>query len=237
MDSSSTSASAPTATTTHGSSGYPRPFGSGETETQARVAGIGRRPLNYTGSDGWASRIGYRTLYGAAVGTGSGLLVGTFKGSNIPIWMGSMGINCAIVTLCFCGSQEFVREIRGSDPDDLQNCVLGGLASGGILGRIQGGPSKAVPCALLFAAIGTGLQFGASQLKEYRMTRFLERTSTEPTQKPEVKATKPVTEMEHWKFPEWFPIQVLDEKAAARRKAEQEEQFRERVDRVHKTGR
>ncbi|CAM6087184.1 unnamed protein product [Calypogeia fissa] len=233
MDSSTTSSSAPTATP-HVRSRYSPSFSGGEAERETKVAGIGRRPLNYRGGEGWASRIGYRTLYGAAAGTGSGLLVGIYKGSNIPKWMGSMGTNCALITLCFCGSQELVRELRASDPDDLENCVLGGLASGGLLGRIQGGPSRALPCALLFAAVGTGVQFGANQLKEYRLRQFLERTSTELRPKAEVKETKPVVEKESWKFPEWFPIQVLDEKAAAKRKTEQEEQFRERVDKLHK---
>lgn len=105
------------------------------------------------------------------------------------------------------------------------------------------GPSRALPCALLFAGVGTGLQLGANWLREYRLRRFLEETSGgELIAKPEVEVTKPEVkvvrpEAESWKFPEWFPIQVLDEKAAAKRKAEQEAEFRGRVDSLHEGGR
>lgn len=36
------------------------------------------------------------------------------------------------------GSQEIFREIRAADSDDPVNCVLGGFASGGLIGRMQG---------------------------------------------------------------------------------------------------
>lgn len=40
--------------------------------------------------------------------------------------------------LAYTGAREFARETRGSTPDDLLNSVLGGIASGALLGRLQG---------------------------------------------------------------------------------------------------
>lgn len=66
------------------------------------------------------------------------------------------------------------------------------------------------------------------------MRRYLEATTAELRPKPEVKVIEPEVERENWKFPEWSPIQVLDEKAAAKRKAEKEEEVRQTVNRLHK---
>ncbi|KAG6555665.1 hypothetical protein Mapa_002901 [Marchantia paleacea] len=200
-------------------------------EEKARV-GIGRRPLHYTGRDGWASRISYRTLYATAAGAAAGFGVGVYKGAGYPRWMGIMSNNFALVTAGFCGSQELVREIRAADPDDPLNCVPGGLISGGVLGRFQGGPSRALPCALLFAVVGTSLQYVVNRLEDYRLRRFIEISNPELVPKNEV-VLEHKAETEKWNFPEWFPIQVLDEEAAAKRKAEKELDFKSRVDSLH----
>ncbi|KAL2613410.1 hypothetical protein R1flu_025102 [Riccia fluitans] len=189
--------------------------------------GIGRRPLHYTGNDGWASRIGYRTLYATAIGAGAGLSVGIFKGTSYLRWMGSASANFALITAGFCGAQELVREIRAADPDDPLNCIPGGLISGAALGRLHGGPARALPCALLFAVVGTGLQYGNSQLQEYRLRRFIEIQNPELVPMKET-AIEPEVDVEKWKFPEWFPIQVLDEEAATKRKVEKELEFKMR---------
>lgn len=200
-------------------------------EENARV-GIGRRPLHYTGRDGWSSRIGCRTLYATAAGAAAGFGVGVYKGAGYARWMGIMSTNFALVTAGFCGSQELVREIRAADPDDPLNCVPGGLISGGVLGRLQGGPSRALPCALLFAVVGTTLQYGVNRLEDYRLRRFIEIKNPELVPKKEV-LLEHKAETVKWNFPEWFPIQVLDVEAAAKRKAEQELDFKRRVDSLH----
>ncbi|KAL3679687.1 hypothetical protein R1sor_022643 [Riccia sorocarpa] len=195
--------------------------------------GIGRRPVNYTGGDGWASRIGRKTLYGAGIGAAAGLSIGAFKGSSYLRWMGSASANSALVTASFCGAQEVVREIRAAEPDDPLNCIPGGLISGAALGRLHGGPSRALPCALLFAVVGTGLQYGENLLQGYRLRRFMEIRNPEFVPEKET-VIEPKVDGEKWKFPEWFPIQVLDEEAAAKRKAEKELEFKMRVESLHK---
>lgn len=45
---------------------------------------------------------------------------------------------CDIYYLCYTGARELARDARATTPDDPMNFVVGGLASGAVLGRIQG---------------------------------------------------------------------------------------------------
>ncbi|KAL5676282.1 hypothetical protein ACJX0J_012413, partial [Zea mays] len=45
--------------------------------------------------------------------------------------------NLAIVAGCYGGARELARDARATTPDDPMNSVVGGLASGAVLGRIQ----------------------------------------------------------------------------------------------------
>lgn len=38
----------------------------------------------------------------------------------------------------FSGARELARDARASEPDDLVNSMIGGIASGALLGRLQG---------------------------------------------------------------------------------------------------
>ncbi|KAL3683460.1 hypothetical protein R1sor_001482 [Riccia sorocarpa] len=212
---------------------YSDPSFFGNQQASGARVGIGRRPVNYTGGDGWAYRIGHKTLYGAGIGAAAGLGMGAFKGSSYLRLMGSASANFALVTASFCGAQEVVREIRAAEPDDPLNCIPGGLISGAALGRFHGGPTRALPCALLFAVVGTGLQYGENLLHEYRLRRLIEIRNPELVPEKEM-VIEPKVESEKWKFPEWFPIQVLDEEAAAKRKAQKELEFKMRVESLHK---
>lgn len=39
---------------------------------------------------------------------------------------------------CYTGARELARDARATTPNDPTNSVVGGLASGAVLGRIQG---------------------------------------------------------------------------------------------------
>jgi len=93
------------------------------------------------------------------------------------------------------------------------NSVVGGLASGAVLGRIQGGHFGAVKYAVTFAAAGTALDYAALKLA------------------PEWHAWKEqFSGKKDWfTLPEWSPIQVLDEEALAKKKAREEKLFAQRA--------
>ncbi|XP_039820381.1 uncharacterized protein LOC120682496 isoform X2 [Panicum virgatum] len=50
--------------------------------------------------------------------------------------------NLAIVAGCYGGARELARDARATTPDDPMNSVVGGLASGAVLGRIQGDQNR-----------------------------------------------------------------------------------------------
>lgn len=192
--------------------------------------GLGRRPVSkYEGSKGWQERIYIPTLAAGVLGGGAGLLGGYFKGHGMAKLSSAYAINLAIVTSCFCGAQELARELRAAEPGDPINSVLGGIASGGFLGRIQGGKPRAFQYAFMFALIGTGLQFGAHKFQEYRSQPYLESLSTDTLGKAENPSEK------KWlSWPEWAPIQKLDEEAAAKRAQERDLHIQRTIDKLKK---
>lgn len=200
------------------------------------------RPLNYQGSRGWASRIANQTLCAAAVGAVTGLGVGIVRKENPFRWFTILGANCAIAACCFSGSQELVRELRSADPDDWVNCVLGGLASGALLGRLHGGPARALPVALVFAAVGTGLHVGTLQLREYRLQHFLASKPHEEAHddlKSSVETRPLRSESKNktqsgWELPEWSPIKKFNEEAAKKRALEKELQRQKTLESLHR---
>lgn len=187
----------------------------------------GRRPADYDGSIGWGQRIASRTCAAAVVGAAVGAAVGASRGHGVVRWAGIVAANGAVATAGFCSAQELVRELRAAHPEDLVNCVLGGLASGALLGRLQGGPARALPSALLFAAVGTALQFGSVELREYRLRKFME--SMTALEVPTAVEAPPLP-LKDWQFPEWFPIQRLTEEDAAKREAQRQRNLRETVE-------
>ncbi|KAH7281685.1 hypothetical protein KP509_36G058300 [Ceratopteris richardii] len=157
-----------------------------------------------------------RTIYGATIGALAGVGIGLYKRQNPFTWFTSMGANCAIATCCFCGFQELTRELRAADPDDWANSFLGGLASGALLGRLH----------------GTGINFGALLLKEYRLRHLLAAQVSNEGDKATVSASKQslLSALYNFELPEWSPIQKLDEEEAKRRLVERENQRRRTLD-------
>ncbi|KAF3581714.1 hypothetical protein DY000_02033221 [Brassica cretica] len=84
------------------------------------------------------------------------------------------------------------------------NSAIGGLFSGALLGRLQGGPRGAFRYSIAFATVGTAFDYASLRSKP-----FLER----------------VRNMDSITLPVWFPIQILDEEALAKKKAEEQKLF------------
>ncbi|XP_024009727.1 uncharacterized protein LOC18014146 isoform X2 [Eutrema salsugineum] len=108
--------------------------------------------------------------------------------------------NFAIVAGCYCGAREFVRITRRSEHEDLMSSAIGGLFSGALLGRLQGGPHGAFRYSVIFAAMGTACDYAALRAK------------------PMLESFR---DMDSIKLPEWSPIQILDEEALAKKQEEQ----------------
>eukprot|EP00250_Pteridium_aquilinum_P012551 c20795_g1_i1 orf=454-1149(-) len=193
------------------------------------------RPLDYQGSQNWTARIATRTLYAATVGALAGVGFGIYKRQNPFNWLTSVGANCAIATCCFCGFQELTRELRAADPDDWANCLLGGLGSGALLGRLHGGPARVLPTALLFASVGTGIHFGGLMLSEYRMRHLLGSLPSEDKLGAGPPAEREMT-LKAWfdfELPEWSPIKKLDKEEAKKRALDIEYQRRKTMESLH----
>jgi len=91
---------------------------------------------------------------------------------------------------------------------------------------------------ILFAGVGTGLQQGAIQYREYRIRHFL---STRPLESltAESHAEVPAVveeksnEDNSWRLPDWFPIQMLSAEEAAKRAVEQEKKRQQTLKNLH----
>ncbi|KAF8088522.1 hypothetical protein N665_0538s0022 [Sinapis alba] len=142
------------------------------------------------------------TLLAGVTGGGVGLLSKRRKAfPNIPAMYAT---NSAIVAASYCGTRELVKVTRKSQDDDLMNSAIGGLFSGALLGRLQGGPRGAFRYSIAFATFGTAFDYATLRSKP-----FLER----------------VRNMDSITLPVWFPIQILDEEALAKKKAEEQKLF------------
>ncbi|XP_074569781.1 uncharacterized protein LOC141826437 [Curcuma longa] len=161
-------------------------------------------------SEGWKQRIIVSTLLAGVVGGGAGLISKHRKALGVGVTAASVAANFAIVTGCYCSARELARDARASDPDDLMNSMVGGFASGAILGRLQGGQLGAAKYALLFAAAGTAVDFTTIQLRPYFQSF--------------IKSLSGIREgKSNWSLPEWSPIQVLDDEALAAKRAREEQ--------------
>jgi len=200
----------------------------------------GRRPLNYRGSEGWASRIVSTTLVAGALGAGSGLLIGTARGQPTVRFAATLGANFALAACCFCGARELVRELRAADSDDWINGMLGGLASGSVLGYLQGGQKKVLPIALQFAGIGIAVQLAATEFQEYRLRHFLAAHSHETVPgdpasllQGEQPQGSNESEQKKSKWYDWLPIKMFDEEEAARRALDKQQRQQEIIQSLH----
>ncbi|CAI0414886.1 unnamed protein product, partial [Linum tenue] len=114
-------------------------------------------------------------------------------------------------------AREFVRVTRKSDPDDLLNSAIAGFSTGALLGRFQAGQLGAIRYSFIFAVAGTSVDFATIKLR------------------PKLKSLKEsIFGSEEnkdggWKLPEWFPIQVLDEEALAKKEAREKQLHAQRA--------
>eukprot|EP00262_Sarcandra_glabra_P007916 TRINITY_DN2102_c0_g2_i1.p1 TRINITY_DN2102_c0_g2~~TRINITY_DN2102_c0_g2_i1.p1 ORF type:complete len:193 (-),score=28.52 TRINITY_DN2102_c0_g2_i1:44-622(-) len=170
-------------------------------------------------SDGWKERIYIPTAVAAIIGGGAGLVSKHRKVYGVANLSATYATNLAIVSGCYCAAREFVRETRASEPRDLINSVVGGIASGALLGRLQGGRLGAIRYSIIFAFAGTAMDFTALQLKAFFHSSGDATTSVDSPQEKSVKST--------WRWPEWSPIQVLDEEALAAKRAREQQLYAE----------
>ena len=88
-----------------------------------------------------------------------------------------------------------------------------------LLVRIHGDPSRALPTAIVFVTVGTGIQLASLHVAEYRLRHFLTKVDkdTEPTSRIPTDIVTSATKTKAWldfELPEWFPIKKFDEEAA-----------------------
>lgn len=89
--------------------------------------------------------------------------------------------------------------------------MVGGFASGALLGRLQGGRFGAIRYSVIFAVAGTAFDFTVQQMRPILLS-FMDSVS-----KGNYPKKGPASSW--WKIPEWSPIQVLDEEALAAKQA------------------
>ncbi|KAF8402128.1 hypothetical protein HHK36_013080 [Tetracentron sinense] len=167
-------------------------------------------------SEGWKERIIIPTIMAGIVGGGAGLVSKHRKSHGLANISATYAANFAIVTGCYCGAREFVRASRASEPGDLINSAIGGFGTGAILGRLQGGQIGAIRYSVIFAVVGTTVDYATLRLKP-----ILQSYSESIFENSENSQQK----TDSWlRLPEWSPIQVLDEEALAEKRA-QEQQF------------
>ncbi|KAM7496238.1 hypothetical protein LguiA_020652 [Lonicera macranthoides] len=173
----------------------------------------------YYSSHRWKERIIIPTVLAGIVGGGTGLVSKYRKVHGLSKISATYAANFAIVTGCYCGAREFVRANRTSKPDDLLNSAIGGFGTGALLGRLQGGQAGAIRYSIIFAIVGTTVDYTALKLKPL-LENFQE----------SVLAGQGSSEKnDSWlRLPEWSPIQVLDEEALAAKRAREEKLYGKR---------
>ncbi|XP_052170546.1 uncharacterized protein LOC127786875 [Diospyros lotus] len=164
--------------------------------------------------EAWKERILIPTLLAGIAGGAVGLVSKHGKVHGLASISATYASNFAIVTGCYCGAREFVRASRASRPDDLLNSAIAGFGSGAILGRLQGGQIGAIRYSIIFAVLGTTVDFATLKFK--------------PALKSFRESMLGSSDSSHknggWlRLPEWSPIQVLDEEALAAKKAREQQ--------------
>ncbi|XP_055831720.1 uncharacterized protein LOC129900725 [Solanum dulcamara] len=162
-------------------------------------------------SSDWKERFLLPTFLAGLAGGGTGLVSKHRKVHGLANICATYATNFAIVTTFYCGAREFVRVSRTGKPDDLLNSAIGGFGSGAILGRLQGGQLGAARYSVMFAVVGTTVDYATIKVKPALRSYY----------------DSLVNKKDDWlKLPEWSPIQVLDEEALAAKRAREEELYR-----------
>ncbi|KAI6674418.1 hypothetical protein NL676_002324 [Syzygium grande] len=152
-------------------------------------------------SGDWKGRVFLPAILAGIAGGGYGLVSKHRRVHGVANISATYAANFAIVVGCYCGTREFVRVTRKSEPDDLFNSALGGFASGAILGRLQGGQVGAIKYSALFAIAGTAMDLAILKLRPI------------------------LKDIDSLKLPEWSPIQILDEEQLAAKKAREQQLY------------
>ncbi|KAL4571895.1 hypothetical protein LXL04_018662 [Taraxacum kok-saghyz] len=184
----------------------------------------------------WRSRILYPTLIGGIVGGGIGAVSKHRKVHGLANMSATYATNLAIVTGCYCGAREIVKATRHSGPDDLLDSAIAGFSTDYKVtslnlfsvqetkmlfllidnGQVtEGGRAGAIRYSIGIAIAGTGVDFVGIKLRPYLKEMYESVIGGE--------------KKDSWmRWPEWLPIQVLDEEAQAAKRA-REEQLRARI--------
>ncbi|KAI3776630.1 hypothetical protein L1987_46416 [Smallanthus sonchifolius] len=117
---------------------------------------------------------------------------------------------------CYCGARESVRISRNSEPDNLFDSAIAGFCTGAILGILQGDLADAIRYSIGISIVGTGVDFVAIKLRPVFKNMYKSVVVGDEKNK------------DRFKWPEWLPIQVLDEEALAA-KCVREEALRARI--------
>ncbi|KAM7270216.1 hypothetical protein ACFE04_029430 [Oxalis oulophora] len=161
---------------------------------------------NENGIQLWKERLIYPSLIAGLVGGSYGLVSKHRKVLGTAYVSANYATNFAIVAASYCGAREFVRNSRRTDPDDLLNSAIAGFGTGAILGRIQGGQPAAVRYSVIFAVVGTTVDYATLRLKPI-IRSYREKSG------------------DWFKLPEWSPIQVLDEEALKEKQAREKKLY------------
>lgn len=164
--------------------------------------------LSSSASDPWKQRILIPTLLAGISGAAVGSISKHRKVLGLSAISKTYATNFAIVTGCYCGAREFVRVSREGKPDDLLNSAIAGFGSGAILGRLQAGPVGAARYAVMFAVVGTAVDYASSKIIMPAVDELKEK------------------KVDWFQLPEWSPIRVLDEEALAVKRAREEQIYR-----------
>jgi hypothetical protein len=171
-------------------------------------------------ADTWKERILIPTLLAGIVGGGAGLVSKHRKVHGLAKISTTYATNLAIVTGCYCGAREFVRATRKTGPDDLLSAAIAGFGTGALLGRLQGGQRGAIRYSIIFAIAGTAADFATIRLNSI-LGSYSESISGN---------NRSLQKKDDWlKWPEWFPIQVLDEEALAAKQAREQQLYAQRA--------
>ncbi|KAK1682630.1 hypothetical protein QYE76_043478 [Lolium multiflorum] len=128
------------------------------------AAGAGTPEAAAPFSADWKERILVPVAAAGVVGAGFGLLSRHRARLGALRAAATYAANLSIVAGCYGGARELARDARATTIDDLMNSVVGGLASGAVLGRIQGGHFGAVKYAVTLAVAGTTMDYAAMKL-------------------------------------------------------------------------
>ncbi|EEF29639.1 uncharacterized protein LOC8279040 [Ricinus communis] len=171
-------------------------------------------------SENWKERILIPTILAGIGGGGVGLVSKHRQTHGLASISTAYATNFAIVTGCYCGAREFVRVSRKSEPDDLVNSAFAGFGTGALLGRLQGGQFGAFRYSIIFAVVGTTVDFATIKLKP-KLRSFKQSLYGDKEKKG------------GWlKLPVWFPIQVLDEEALAAKEVREKQLYEQRMQRA-----